>query len=308
MKEGISIVVPVYNSEKTLKQLVERISATMDWEKKDFEIILVDDSSTDSSWEVIERLSTKNEHVRGIKLLKNYGQHTANLCGFNATRFKYIATIDDDLQNPPEEIPALLKEAEAGTELVIGRFKQKKHSRYRRVGSRAVQNINRRIFNLDNNLSITNARVFQRIVFERFAKTDIPSPYIPGLLFKHAHTICNIDIDHHPRKSGKSQYTLLKLIRLTSRILFVHSKIPLRVATFLGAICSMGALLLALTLLALAFIRGFSVPGWASQMVVISFFSALQIALLSIVGEYLLELKKSLDSNERYIVYKRTHE
>jgi len=144
MKRKYSIVIPVYNSEMILPQTIERTVNFFNANKLDYELILVSDNSPDDSWGVIEAYAAENRNIKGINLLKNYGQHTAIYAGFEHAKGDYVVTMDDDLQNPPEEITHLINEVEKGYDMVIGKFLEKKHSFYRRIGSRFVGYLNKK--------------------------------------------------------------------------------------------------------------------------------------------------------------------
>jgi glycosyltransferase involved in cell wall biosynthesis len=300
----VSVVIPVFNSEKTINEVVQRTINTMNSEKLSYEIVLVDDGSTDESWNKINALATNNENIIAIKLLKNFGQHSANLCGFRHCKHNVIVTIDDDLQNPPEEIPKLLSLVSQGKDLVFGKFKEKQHGLIRSIGSKVVEKLNKKIFKVKEDVSITNFRAITREVIDLVCSENHFRPYIPGLLLKHSNNRGNIQVIHNKRVGGKSNYSLTKLISLIIDLLFQHSNLPLRFASSIGFVASFLAFILGLSFVYSSFVTETEVPGWASLAVLLSFFSGLLILLISIIGEYLLRILRQTNASKPYTVSK----
>lgn len=298
----VSVVIPVFNSSKTIEEVVKRVIGVMELEKIIYEILLIDDGSFDDSWIKIKELSKNNLNIISIKLLKNYGQHNANLCGFMHSSNQVIITLDDDLQNPPEEIPKLLQAISQGHDLVYGEFEQKKHNVLRLLGSRAVQHLNKKIFKIRADVSITNFRAISRDVVDLICQENHFNPYIPGLVLKYSTNIGNVKVLHNEREYGKSNYTFKKLISLVFDLLFHHSHIPLRLVTVIGLFSSFGVFLLGTYILIQATLNGYNAPGWASLAVLISLSSALIIMIVSVVGEYLIRILNQIAGNTSYTV------
>lgn len=295
-----SIVIPVYNSEKIVATTVARIREFFLVQKLQFEIILVNDGSKDDSWSVIAILANENSDVIAINLLKNYGQHHANLCGFQHAKGNYVITLDDDLQNPPEEIGKLIQKILDGYDLVIGEFESKQHSIVRRIGSRIVGWLNRKVFEVNDNLILTNFRIIHRDVINRICRDTSYAPYIPGLVLKYSSHRCNVLVRHQPRAEGKSNYTWRKIIRLVATILFNYSSIPLRYGAIFGFAVALGSFLLSLFFLLEAILKGTNAPGWASLVVLLSFFNGVLILLLSVIGEYLIRILREIGKQSSY--------
>jgi glycosyltransferase involved in cell wall biosynthesis len=265
-----------------------------------FEIVLVNDGSKDDSWAVISSLAKQHPEVTAINLLKNYGQHHANLCGFREAKGDYLITMDDDLQNPPEEIAKLIDTARDGGDLVIGRFETKQHSLVRRLGSQFVGWLNRKVFEVEGNLILSNFRLVRRDVVDRICQDRTFAPYIPGLILKYSSHRCNVLVRHLPRAEGKSNYTWRKILRLVANILFNHSSIPLRYGAAFGFVVAGGSFLLSLYFLLEAVIKGTNAPGWASLVVLLSFFNGVLILLLSVIGEYLIRILREIGTHRCY--------
>ncbi len=297
-----SVVIPVYKSEKIITKTVTLVREFFLSHGERFEIILVNDGSPDASWLVISNLAQQYPQVTAIDLLKNYGQHHANLCGFREAQGDFIITMDDDLQNPPQEIAKLIEKAQAGYDLVLGRFEVKNHSAVRRIGSTFVGWLNRKVFEVNDNLILSNFRIIRRDVIDRVCRDTSVSPYVPGLLLKFSHRRANVLVKHLPRLEGKSNYTWRKIFRLVANILFNHSAIPLRYGAAFGFVVAGSSFLLSLYFLVAAMISGTNVPGWASLVVLLSFFNGVLILLLSVIGEYIIRILREIGSRKSYEV------
>jgi polyisoprenyl-phosphate glycosyltransferase len=295
-----SVVIPVYNSGGFVSETIRQVREFFLSKKLTFELILVNDGSSDNSWQVISELAAKTESVVAINLLKNYGQHNANLCGFRESTGDYVITMDDDLQNPPSEIEKLIDAAAENYDLVIGRFETKRHSLFRRIGSHFIGWLNRKVFAIEPNLILTNFRLIRRDVVDRVCRDQSVMPYIPGLVIKFSAKRCNIIVRHQARAEGQSNYTLRKLLRLVASILFNHSTIPLRYGAALGFIVAAISFFFGLYYLAHALLIGSSAPGWPTLVVIISFFNGVLILLLSVIGEYLVRVLRELGTQRSY--------
>lgn len=300
--ELFSVVIPVYNSAAIVAETVSQVRAFFHSQGYRYEIILVNDGSKDGSWNVVSGLAKHFPDVVGINLLKNYGQHCANLCGFREARGDYVITMDDDLQNPPAEINKLIKAARQGHDLVIGRFENKQHPFIRRLGSRVMGWLNRTAFGVQESLVLSNFRIIRRDVVDRVCHDKSVVPYIPGLVLKYSTRRCNVLARHDARAYGTSTYTIRKLLSLVANVLFNHSTIPLRFGAAFGFVVSGTSFLLGMFYLLRTMIRGSAVPGWATLVVLLSFFNGVLILLLSVIGEYLIRVLRELGSANSYIV------
>ncbi len=202
-----SIVIPVYNSQEVVSATVERTLKYFESCKRDCEIVLINDGSSDDSWRVIRELAELHPKVSAINLLKNYGQHTANMCGFFHIRGDWVLTMDDDLQNPPEEIEKLIDKARDGYDFVCGRFEQKRHGIGRRLGSWLMRWINQSIFGTPPGFVHTNFRLIRRDVIDRIKEYRTFYPYTSGLCAMFSNRQANTSVRHDPRKAGVSGYT-----------------------------------------------------------------------------------------------------
>jgi glycosyltransferase involved in cell wall biosynthesis len=284
----VSVVIPAFNSEQYVTHTINKVLETLRGLEIAFEVVIVNDGSTDNTWAVVKQLAQQNSHIIVINLLKNYGQHSALMCGLRHTSGKYVVTLDDDLQNPPEEIPALLAFAqEEGHDLVIGRFTEPQKAHFRVLGTRFVDRIVNKVFNKDPKLKLSTFRVVRRDVVDRVCQSANPTPYVTGELLHAAGSIANFDVRHDKRMYGKSSYNPLKILELVRRITFSYSIELLRIACRIGILISVFSFLLSAVLTFKGILDEGAVPGWTSMVTATSFFAAVIILLLSMIGEYL---------------------
>lgn len=281
---GVSIVVPTYKSPTTLAELVER---TESLGLSAFEIIIVDDGNNDATWEQIGLLSETKKSVVGLRLGRNFGQHSALLAGVRKARYAQIVTIDDDLQNPPEEIPNLLAKLVEGIDVVYGVSTQVRQNVWRRFTSRTAKAIFARALGFESAISISSFRAFRTQLREGFAGELGPHVSLDALLTWSTSRFSTLEVEHHARRVGKSNYSFTKLVRFMLDTATSYSTRPLRLATTLGFITTLFGLLLLLWVVGNAIFVGDSVPGFPFLAASISVFSGVQLVVLGILGEYL---------------------
>jgi undecaprenyl-phosphate 4-deoxy-4-formamido-L-arabinose transferase len=280
----VSVVVPVYNSAATLDELVERIDRTLG--DCDHEIVLVNDGSSDASWERVARLSADRPHVRGLDLARNYGQHNALLAGIRAAEGDVIVTMDDDLQNPPEEIPRLLARLDEGFDVVYGRSNVRQHKRWRNFAARIVR------YSLRSSMGdvadlVGPFRALRTPLRDSFATFAGPYVSIDVLLSWATSRFSSVEVAHAERRSGPSTYSFGKLAALALTMLTGFSTRPLRLASLLGLISTfLGVVILVYVVVRLA-VEGNPSPGFPFLASIIAIFSGTQLLTLGIIGEYL---------------------
>ena len=291
LRLDFSVVVPVYNSEPSLEELYARLAATFASMAKTFEIIFVDDGSRDGSLEVLRRLRESAPGlVRVVSLYRNQGQHVALMCGFRYCRGDVIVTIDDDLQQYPEDIPAMMEVLDQGYDAVFGAYRHKAHGLLQNLGSALVRKLNHRIFRPPQELHLSSYRLIRRGVVDHFKAARTAFPYISGLILSTTHRVANAPVRHQRRPSGRSGYTLSKLIRLSFNLLINYSAVPLKAIAWVG----MGTSLIAFVVGAVFTVRqlliGSAPVGWTSLAVLLSFFAGILFAMMFVVAEYLSRL------------------
>jgi glycosyltransferase involved in cell wall biosynthesis len=300
-----SVVVPVFNSAGIVGQTVDRLVATFEGQGLDYELVLVNDGSRDSSWEVIAERARNNPRVIALNLLRNYGQHNANLAGLREATGDYVITMDDDLQNPPDQVRVLIDEAMTGRDLVFGRFETKRAAGYRRLGSALITQINRRIFAQPRDLAVSNFRILRRDVVDRICASRTAYPYITGQALQYSRYRSSVPVRHEPRAAGSSTYSLVRILRLVLTILFSYSLFPLRVAALGGFVMSFLSFLLGAGYLVRGLMSDVRVPGWTTLIVLLAVFNGVTIALLSMLGEYVVRTLNTVSAHETYHVVER---
>jgi glycosyltransferase involved in cell wall biosynthesis len=302
---GISVVVPVYNSQDSLAPLLTRLEPVLRAANLPFEVLLVNDGSRDTSWQVITELAARQECVRGINLMRNYGQHNALLCGIREARFATIVTLDDDLQNPPEEIPQLLAKLGEGFDVVYGKPRQEQHGLWRDLASQITKLVLQKAMGADTARNISAFRAFRTTLRQSFADYRSPLVSIDVLLTWGTSRFTAIEVRHDPRTLGTSQYTVRKLMLHATNMLTGFSTWPLRMASMVGfAFTAFGMAVLAYVLLRYMTTNS-PVQGFAFLASVIAIFSGAQLFALGIMGEYLARIHQRTLERPAYTVAER---
>lgn len=297
-----SVVIPVFNSEAIVGDTIDRTVSFFEAQALAYEIILVNDGSRDRSWDVIRAKALGNPHVIAINLLRNYGQHNANLCGFRKATGDYLITMDDDGQNPPEEIVHLIRTAKEGNDVVFGKFKAKSASLVRILGSKVIGMINRKIFRQPDDLVVSNFRIIRRDVVDRICAYHASFPYITGLALLNSRQRANVEVRHDPRRSGKSNYSAIRIIRLVMTILFSYSLFPLRFLAGIGILISAASFLIGSLYMIKGLFHQVHVTGWTTVVVLLSFLNGMTILMLSMLGEYVIRILNQTSQAEPYYV------
>jgi polyisoprenyl-phosphate glycosyltransferase len=300
-----SIVIPVFNSEPIVGETIDRIVDVFTGAGLRYELILVNDGSSDHSWQVISERAARLPNVVALNLMRNYGQHYANLAGITEATGDYVITMDDDLQNPPDQALVLIDAAMAGHEVVFGQFEQKQAGGVRRLGSKLIGIMNNRIFGKPADLVVSNFRILRRDVVDRIVGSRTSFPYITGQALMFSGDRANVLVRHDPRPVGKSTYNLVRILRLVLTILFSYSSWPLRAAAALGFAIAGLSFLLGGVLVTRGLLRDSVVPGWTSTMVLVSMFAGFIIALLSMIGEYVVRTLQTVSTEETFHVVQR---
>ncbi|MDD4776004.1 MAG: glycosyltransferase family 2 protein [Syntrophomonas sp.] len=222
----ISVVVPVFNSGKSLAELYARLVPVLDRCGDSWEIIMVDDASRDDSYSVMESTHQSDPRVKLIRLAHNAGQHNATLCGLRHSQGGYIVTIDDDLQHPPEEIPVLLEKIQSGYDVVFGIPREKHHQVYRNWGSRLIDNLVNAIFPRAAGIRRSSFRIMTRELLDRMLAQVRTPVYMAALILTHARRPGEVEVKHQPRQYGRSNYNIGKTLLMTRNLLINYSCLP----------------------------------------------------------------------------------
>jgi undecaprenyl-phosphate 4-deoxy-4-formamido-L-arabinose transferase len=266
-----------------------------------FEAILVNDGSKDKSWEVICDICKDHEWVHGINLMRNYGQHNALLCGIRMARNEIIVTMDDDLQNPPEEVPAMLRAlADRRLDVLYGVPPMRKHARWRNAGAHVVQAFYRLVFR--SGVTPTSFRVLRGQVAREICKYDLNYTYIDGLLAWCTDRIGSLEVAHSARQSGRSGYSLRKLLLLAFNLFANFSLLPLQIVSIMGLAAAMAGFTVGGYYLFQYLHADITVPGFASTIVAALVLGGAQMLALGIIGEYLGRLHLNVNKKPQYVV------
>jgi len=304
LPDGLSIVVPVFRSEKTLNELVNRITNSIS--DKSVEIILIDDASGDGTWTTICSIARQNSMVTGIRLGRNSGQHGALLAGVRAAKFQTVVTLDDDLQNPPEEINKLIDALVPGVDVVYGVSTEVKQNFYRRAGSKLVRKFFASALGFNSAVSMSSFRTFRTVLREGFNTALGPNVSLDALLTWSTTRFTVVEVKHDERKVGDSHYTFRKLVRFMIDMATGYSALPLRLASALGFLTiSFGAVLL-VYVIGRPIITGERVQGFPMLASTIIIFSGVQIFLLGILGEYIGRMHFRVMNKPTYMVAETT--
>jgi undecaprenyl-phosphate 4-deoxy-4-formamido-L-arabinose transferase len=302
MHDGISIVVPVYNSEESLSPLVERLERVLPALAREYEVILVNDGSRDRSWEVAAHLARAHGRVRSINLVRNFGQHNALLAGIRAARFGIVVTMDDDLQHPPEEIGKLLERLDRGADVVYGTPGRLQHGFWRNFFSRFTKVALARAMRIDTIVDFNAFRAFRTNLREAFRSYESPHLLLDVLLSWGTSRFAAVEVEHKPRAYGRSNYTPVKLFNQAMLMLTGFSTAPLRFASSLGFFFTLFGFGVLIYVVTRYLILGGSVPGFPFLASLIAILSGAQLFALGIIGEYLARIFNRSMQRPVYVV------
>jgi undecaprenyl-phosphate 4-deoxy-4-formamido-L-arabinose transferase len=299
---SVSVVIPVYNSEGSVAEVVNRVHKTMRATTDYYEVILVDDGSRDRSWEAVAQLASEHPFVTGIRLMRNYGQHNAVLCGIRAARYPVIVTIDDDGQNPPEEIPKLLQKLAEDFDVVYGTPEVEQHGFLRDLASKLTKMALFSSMGAETARSVSAFRAFRTSMRDAFAHFGGPHACVDVLLTWGTARFGAVAVQHDPRRHGESNYTFRSLLRHAINMTTGFSTAPLRIASLIGfAFTAFGGALL-LVILLRYLISGSAVPGFAFLASTITILSGAQLFALGVIGEYLARMYSRMMDRPSYAV------
>lgn len=301
MKNSISVIIPVYNSADILPELVERLNKSLAALTDQYEILLINDGSIDTSWQVIQTLSLSYPSIKGFNLMRNYGQHNALLCGIRNAKYDFLVTMDDDLQHPPEEIHKLLEEINKGFYVVYGIPQKLVHDKWRNFFSKLTKSLLARFLGMKRIKYLSAFRIMRRDVRQAFEKFDSPNVVIDALLTWGTENFGTVEVNEQPRSQGRSNYDFFKLVKYAMIILTGFSTLPLRISSIIGfALTFFGFGVLVFTIVR-TFIEG-SIPGFPFLASIISIFSGAQLFSLGIIGEYLARIFNRSMNHPAYII------
>jgi len=293
-----SIVIPVYNSSKTLEIIYERVKNIFIQISPLYEIILVDDSSTNpETWQMMQKLRSKDPCIKIIQLRNNHGQQKAVLCGLMFCRGKYVITMDDDLQHPPEEIPKLIQQLmeDDNLDVVFGVpfLNKKQHNLLRNIGSHFVNKIDEIILRKPPGVTRGSFRIMRGEIAKDILRIANDSPTVGSLILSVTQRVKTIQIEHEPRMEGRSGYKFFRLVSLSLDNILNYSSLPLKLVAFMGLFYFVFSISLSIWVTYKKIVYGINVPGWTSLLVIQSLSGGIIMAGLGIIGEYLVRIIKN---------------
>ncbi|MGB6063281.1 MAG: glycosyltransferase family 2 protein [Desulfomonilaceae bacterium] len=280
------MVVPVFNGASTIGPLVDTLVEGLT--PNNLQIVLVNDGSKDNSHQVCEEIFCKYPKVvTYVRLARNFGEHNAVMAGLRHAAGDYVVIMDDDFQNPPEEVVLLVLEAERGDfDVVYSYYDEKKHHWLRNLGSRFNGWVARFMLNKPRDLYLSSFKCLNRFLAKEIVKYDAPFPYIDGLILSLTDNIGKVRVRHNERTQGKSGYTFRKLVRLWLSMFVNFSVMPLRLSLLMGFLASILALGMAVEVVLEKILNPGITVGWASLAFLILFFAGVQLCILGLMGEY----------------------
>ena len=302
----LSVVIPVYRSQESLRELYQRLVATLNGLCISFEIVFVEDCGGDNSWKIILQLAQEDDRVQGLKMSRNYGQHNALLAGIRAASGELIVTLDDDLQHPPEELPKLLAKIEEGYDVVYGAPDQEQHGFFRNMASQITKIALQRSMGAEIARNVSAFRVFRSQLRRAFHQYRSPSVNIDILLTWATTRFTSLPVRHEARKHGSSGYTTRSLTIHAINMMTGFSTAPLKMASVTGFLFGLFGVLVLVYVLVRYFLEGVAVPGFAFLASIIALFSGAQLLALGIIGEYLARMHQRTMERPAYLVCETT--
>lgn len=312
MATELSIVIPVYGSERLLPKLVDKLHEALaprygDGSTSGFEVILVNDCSPDASWSVITELARSRTWLKGVSLRKNAGQHNAILAGLRYARGQFIVTMDDDLQHDPMDVPKIVAKLEEGHDVCYSRFRSKRHAWWKRAGSAFNDLVANHLLSKPKGLYLSPFKGMTRGVLEEVVEFTGPYVYLDGLILSATNSVTSIELEHHARPDGASGYSLRKSVSLWMKMATSFSVAPLRMASVIGLIFSGFGFLAAIAFVIQRFTINAMPVGWSSLIVSILILGGIQLMALGIIGEYVGRILLHVNGRPQAVVGKLTN-
>lgn len=298
-----SFVIPCYNSSESIRHVVELTMEEMEkMNRREFEFVLVNDySSSTKTMPVLKKLAEEYPCVTVLNLAKNAGQHNAIMAGLNYAKGDILIGMDDDMQTHPSQLPYLFEELEKGYDIVYGYYPEKKHSAFRNFGSWVNYISVRILIGKPKELKTSSYWVARKFVRDSVIEYQAPYAYIQGLFLRTTRNISCIPIQHFQREEGESNYTFKRLLKLWSNIIG-FSITPLRLTEYCGFGLSLLSIIAAVVVLIRKILNPAMTLGWPSLMIVICFFSGIQLMFLGLIGEYIGRMFLGLNRQPQYVI------
>ena len=304
-----SVVIPIFNEEENIPELYRRITPVMenltaneDNHNRSFEILLVNDGSTDHSWELIEELHKKDKRVKGIQFSRNFGHHIAITAGLDYAKGDYVILMDGDLQDQPEEIYKLYNKITEGYDLVYGIRMDRQDPLLKKMTSALFWWILRKSSNVNMPTGQTMLRILSRRLVNAMKEMKEHARFVHGMMAWAGFKTAQIEVKHKARYRGESKYNLARMFKLAFHAATSFSTVPLRLATYSGFFCSITSLFFGLFFIIQRLFYGVSVSGYSSTIVAIFFVGGIQLLVLGMFGEYLGRTYQEVQQRPLYII------
>ncbi|MGE0266949.1 MAG: glycosyltransferase family 2 protein [Candidatus Omnitrophota bacterium] len=297
-----SIVLPVFNEEACLPDILRRLETILTPLGEPFEVICVDDGSKDSSWAIIEQTNRTKPFVKGVKFLRNFGHQLAVFAGIKLCRGQFIAIMDADGQDPPELLPKFFDKCKEGYDVVFAVRKNRKENAIKKFCYKTFYQFYKYIVPFDVPLDSGDFTVFTRHVAEFLKSLDEKKPFIRGLRSWYGGRQTGIEYERDTRMAGSPKYSFYKLILLAINGSISFSRAPLRAITFLGIFISFGSFLAGLYLLFRKMTVGIELLGWTSTIIIIIFFGGLNLFVLGVISEYIGDIFDEVKGRPQFLI------
>jgi undecaprenyl-phosphate 4-deoxy-4-formamido-L-arabinose transferase len=306
LSQRVSIVIPVYRGARTIGPLVERLDAQVG-SARDLELVLVNDGSPDDSAAVCRALAGQKPHVRFVGLARNFGEHNAVMAGLNHASGGVVVIMDDDAQNPPEEVMGLVTQIEQGFDVAWSKYERKQHSWFRNLGSLMNDRVATVLLKKPRDLYLSSFKAISRFVVDEVVKYRGPYPYLDGLILRITNNYTTVLCAHLSREHGRSGYTLRKLVSLWLNMFTNFSILPLRLTSLCGVVVALVGIVLAVVFLIERLCNPDLQRGWASLIVTLLVISGIQLVALGMIGEYLGRLFLMDSGRPQFVVRERVN-
>lgn len=299
---NISIIIPCYNSEKTICSVIEEINGVDRLKTIKYELILVNDGSSDNTFKIISMMASNNKNITAIDLSKNFGQHNALMAGLRFCSGDVVVCMDDDGQTPASGIDLLLDKLQEGYDVIYAKYPHKQHSVFRNIGTKINDLMTRVLLGKPKHLFLSSFFCMRRYVVDEIAKYDNPYPYIMGLVLRATKNITNVEINHRSRVIGESGYTFRKLIKLWINGFTAFSIIPLRIVTVIGMLFAATGFLYGIWIIIKKVLLNTAPMGWSSLVAMILFIGGIVLMMQGMLGEYIGRIYLSINRNPQYVI------
>lgn len=300
----ISVIIPVYQGEDTITELCARLKTTLEPITNDYEIILIDDGSTDKSWHIIETIIKSASKIKAIQFVRNFGQHVAITAGLERSQGDFVIIMDCDLQDPPEAIPQLYNKINEGYHVVLANRNDRQDNWFKITCSYIFYKTLSYLSGKKYDSKVGCFRIMSRQVVESYRLMNDQIRFFISLVEWMGYPTTSVDIQHAARLAGKTTYTFKKLLSLAMDIIISNSEKPLKMSIVLGLLVSFGAFIATISIIVRRFWFGISVTGWSSIMTAIFFIGGVMILNLGLLGIYISKIFEQVKSRPLYITFK----